>query len=111
MSYVSKCVSMLFTVARRGVFSCSLAARGNTTGSVKWFNDKKGFGFITMANEKDAFVHNKEIKAEGFRGLRPGMKVSFDLAQDQDKLIAKNVTSTDGSAIVLPSKQNQVKSA
>ncbi|HSE28189.1 MAG TPA: cold-shock protein, partial [Gemmatimonadales bacterium] len=49
------------------------------TGTVKWFNDAKGFGFITPENGgKDCFVHHTAIKADGFRTLAEGDKVEFD---------------------------------
>jgi CspA family cold shock protein len=55
------------------------------TGTVKWFNDDKGFGFITPdEGAKDLFVHHTGIEAEGFRSLSEGMKVSYD-AEPGDK--------------------------
>jgi CspA family cold shock protein len=55
------------------------------TGTVKWFNDDKGFGFITPEDgSKDLFVHHSGISAEGFRSLSEGAKVSFD-AEPGDK--------------------------
>jgi cold shock protein len=49
------------------------------TGTVKWFNDDKGFGFITPdEGSKDLFVHQSDIDREGFRSLDEGMKVTFD---------------------------------
>jgi cold shock protein len=55
------------------------------TGTVKWFSDEKGFGFITPdSGEKDLFVHHTGINGEGYRSLQEGAKVSFD-AEEGDK--------------------------
>ena len=48
-------------------------------GSVKWFNDQKGFGFITRDDGVDVFVHHSEIVSDGFRTLEEGQKVEFEL--------------------------------
>lgn len=62
------------------------------TGTVKWFNDSKGFGFITPDNgQKDAFVHHSEIQASGFRSLQEGDKVEFELTQGAKGPQASNV--------------------
>jgi CspA family cold shock protein len=64
-----------------------------TTGTVKWFNDAKGFGFITPENGgKDCFVHHTAIKAEGFRSLAEGDRVEFDIVEGQKGPAAENVT-------------------
>ncbi len=62
------------------------------TGTVKWFNDAKGFGFITMASGEDVFVHFSAIQAQGFRSLPEGANVEFDLVQGPKGLQAQNVT-------------------
>ena len=63
-----------------------------TTGTVKWFNDSKGFGFITPEDgSKDCFVHHTEIQGEGFKSLREGEKVEFDVTQGQKGPAAANV--------------------
>ncbi len=49
------------------------------TGTVKWFNSKKGYGFILRENGDDVFVHYSEINGEGFKSLDEGQKVSFDV--------------------------------
>jgi CspA family cold shock protein len=61
-------------------------------GKVKWFNAKKGYGFISTEEGKDVFVHHKEIQSEGFRTLREGEEVEFDIAQGPKGELAKNVT-------------------
>jgi len=62
------------------------------TGTVKWFNDAKGFGFITQENGPDVFVHHTAIAAEGFRTLGEGEKVRFDVVDGPKGLQAANVT-------------------
>ena len=52
-------------------------------GTVKWFNDKKGFGFISQDNGQDVFVHQTSIQGEGFRTLAEGDKVEFEVIKDQ----------------------------
>lgn len=67
-----------------------------TTGTVKWFNDEKGFGFITPANgSKDCFVHHSAIQMSGRRTLREGQKVEFEITQGQKGPSATNVTAID----------------
>ena len=53
------------------------------TGTVKWFNDKKGFGFISQDNGDDVFVHQTSIEGEGFITLAEGDKVEFEVIKDQ----------------------------
>ncbi len=53
------------------------------TGLVKWFNDKKGYGFISRESGKDVFVHHSAIVADGFRTLKEGDRVEFSIKQDQ----------------------------
>jgi CspA family cold shock protein len=50
-------------------------------GSVKWFNDKKGFGFIISEDGKDVFVHHTAIEGEGYKSLKEGEKVQFEIVQ------------------------------
>ncbi|NJL58904.1 MAG: cold-shock protein [Desulfobacteraceae bacterium] len=60
-------------------------------GTVKWFNDKKGFGFIAQENGGDVFVHHSAITMPGFRTLAEGDKVSFDVEEGSRGPAAKNV--------------------
>jgi cold shock protein len=60
-------------------------------GTVKWFNDAKGFGFITRENGPDVFVHHTAIQSEGFRSLAEGEAVEFDVVQGPKGLQAANV--------------------
>ena len=64
-----------------------------TNGTVKWFNDRKGFGFIEQENGPDVFVHHSEIKASGFKSLKEGDRVTFDMEQSQKGPSATNVTT------------------
>ncbi len=60
-------------------------------GTVKWFNDAKGYGFIAREMGADVFVHEASIVAEGFRTLNEGDRVSFDVVEGPKGLMAKNV--------------------
>ena len=61
-------------------------------GTVKWFNDQKGFGFIEQEEGSDVFVHHSAINADGFKSLNEGDRVSFDIEQGQKGPAAANVT-------------------
>ena len=63
------------------------------SGAVKWFNDQKGFGFITPdGGGKDLFVHHSAIQAQGFRTLAEGERVEFDVVEGAKGPAAENVT-------------------
>ncbi|WP_235068802.1 cold-shock protein [Turicibacter sp. TJ11] len=61
------------------------------TGTVKWFNADKGFGFITVDNGDEVFVHFSEIQGNGFKTLEEGQKVEFDVTQSDRGPQASNV--------------------
>ena len=61
------------------------------TGTVKWFNDAKGFGFISRETGPDVFVHHTAIQSEGFRSLTEGQRVQFDVVEGPKGLQATNV--------------------
>ena len=61
-------------------------------GTVKWFNDAKGFGFISQDGGADVFVHHSAIVAQGFRSLSEGQRVQFEVTEGPKGLQASNVT-------------------
>ena len=60
-------------------------------GTVKWFNNRKGYGFIALEDGKDIFVHHSAIKADGYRSLEEGQSVEFDIVQSPKGEQAANV--------------------
>ena len=68
------------------------------SGKVKWFDNKKGFGFIAQEEPgQDVFVHHSSIKGDGFKSLKQGEVVSFELVQDEKGLKAQNVERVRGA--------------
>ncbi len=64
----------------------------STTGTVKWFDDQKGYGFITLDDgSKDCFVHHSAIQGNGFKSLTEGERVQFDVVQGRKGPAAENV--------------------
>mmetsp|Transcript_20826 Transcript_20826/g.49124 ORF Transcript_20826/g.49124 Transcript_20826/m.49124 type:complete len:138 (-) Transcript_20826:154-567(-) len=102
-------VSESFSLSRSRPLSLSVAsvraapafnvdARAFSTGTVKWFNVNKGYGFIVPDEEgRDLFVHQTAILSEGFRYLREGERVSFDLVETDRGTQASNVTDEAGN--------------
>jgi CspA family cold shock protein len=69
-------------------------------GTVKWFNDAKGFGFIEPEEgDGDVFAHFSAIQMEGFRTLKQGSRVSFDLVEGPKGQLAQNIRAVDGRAV------------
>ena len=64
-----------------------------TTGTVRWFNEAKGFGFIEQESGPDVFAHFSAIKSEGFKTLAEGQKVEFTLTQGQKGPQAENIVA------------------
>ena len=65
----------------------------NETGTVKWFNDKKGYGFITPSNgDKDLFVHHTSLQMDGFKTLNEAQTVTYEVGTSDKGDIATNVT-------------------
>ena len=64
-------------------------------GSVKWFNETKGFGFLACDDGKEVFIHFSAISGDGFKTLNEGQRVEFDVEQDDKGPTAKNVTLED----------------
>ena len=62
------------------------------TGTVKWFNGEKGYGFITGEDGTDVFAHFSQINAEGYKSLQEGQKVTYDIANGPKGLQAENIT-------------------
>jgi CspA family cold shock protein len=89
----SYCVNRLD--AQNGLVVRSKGSKGfmeeRETGTVKWFNDSKGYGFIQRDNGSDVFIHYSEIKGEGYRSLEKGQRVEFSIIQSDKGLQAHSV--------------------
>jgi cold shock protein len=78
-------------VLRKGLRGPQKRMQQMAQGTVKWFNDAKGFGFIKQDGGEDVFVHHTSIQAEGFRSLAEGDRVEFEVAKGPKGLQAQNV--------------------
>jgi len=67
-----------------------------TTGTVKWFSQEKGFGFLQQDDGPDVFVHHTSIQGSGFKTLNEGERVEFDIIEEPKGLKAQNVVRIDG---------------
>jgi cold shock protein len=107
LEYVTILVRLIFAVGKQypalqrdlPALSAKLSAYFNTkehkhhmeTGTVKWFNDAKGYGFISRQNGEDVFVHFSAIESSGFRSLQEGQSVQFDVVKGPKGWQAENV--------------------
>lgn len=76
-----------------GAYVIQVTHMSTETGTVKWFNETKGFGFIERENGPDVFVHFSAIKGDGFKTLADGQKVEFNVTQGQKGPQAENVVA------------------
>jgi len=67
-----------------------------TPGTVKWFSDSRGYGFIQQRTGPDLYVHHSAIQMDGYRTLRPGMRVEFEVAEGPEGPEARKVSLLDG---------------
>ena len=85
------CDSTLFSRCRQHEKRGAVAMSERHNGTVKWFNDAKGYGFIEREDGDDVFVHYRSIRGEGFRTLKQGARVEFDLSETDKGFQAEDV--------------------
>lgn len=85
-------------MTNRGTLNLVDVEQKTVVGRVKWFNNQKGFGFIIHESDPDIFVHHTAIRMDGYRTLKQGEEVKFDLVETDKGLQAVNVTRVDGEA-------------
>ena len=86
-----------FSVVRTNISAFTVRDFSRLTGTVKWFDSTKGFGFIQPTDQsEDLFVHQTSIKSSGFRSLAEGETVEFDVVANGNKKAAQNVTGPNG---------------
>lgn len=84
-----------FPAESKGKLGESVRMSVRETGTVKWFNDAKGFGFISRESGEDVFVHFRAIQMPGFKSLKEGQRVSFVVVEGQKGLQADSVEAAD----------------
>ncbi|MFV1885530.1 MAG: cold-shock protein [Balneola sp.] len=72
-----------------------MSSKSKHTGTVKWFHNIKGYGFISSDQEEEIFVHYSEFNSEGFKKLKRGEKVEFTLDNGEKGLLARDVSLVD----------------
>ena len=82
----------VFSALKAQLFLSEVVMSGErVAGTVKWFNDSKGFGFIEQEGGSDVFVHHSAIQADGFKSLKEGQSVTMEVVESQKGLQAENV--------------------
>ena len=84
-------ISVFPTCWAEGELQGYLAMSERHSGTVKWFNDAKGYGFIEREEGDDVFVHYRSIRGEGFRTLKQGARVEFDISETEKGFQAEDV--------------------